>query len=77
MLRRIEMPEHRCFPSFHSRLRRKKPPEDGFTLIEIMVVIFIIALLAALVVPKIVGRTEEAKRTPACSCWARGEGWVS
>ncbi|MCL5954457.1 MAG: type II secretion system major pseudopilin GspG [Nitrospirae bacterium] len=59
------MPEHRCFPSFLSRLRKKSPPEEGFTLIEIMVVIFIIALLAALVVPKIVGRTEEAKRTSA------------
>ena len=50
----------RLFPSRKKRLR-----EEGFTLIEIMVVIFIIALLAALVVPKIVGRTEEAKRTAA------------
>ncbi|MBI5419930.1 MAG: type II secretion system major pseudopilin GspG [Deltaproteobacteria bacterium] len=35
----------------------------GFTLIEIMVVIVILGLLAALVVPKLIGRTEEAKRT--------------
>jgi len=35
----------------------------GFTLIEIMVVIVILGLLAALVVPKLVGRTEEAKKT--------------
>ncbi len=35
----------------------------GFTLIEIMVVIVILGLLAALVVPRLVGRTEEAKRT--------------
>jgi general secretion pathway protein G len=41
------------------RLRRR----EGFTLIEIMVVIVILGLLAALVVPKLVGRTEEAKRT--------------
>jgi len=41
------------------RLRR----QAGFTLIEIMVVIVILGLLAALVVPKLVGRTEEAKRT--------------
>ena len=34
----------------------------GFTLIEIMVVIVILGLLAALVVPKLVGRTEEAKK---------------
>lgn len=35
----------------------------GFTLIEIMIVIVILGLLAALVVPKLIGRTEEAKRT--------------
>ena len=33
----------------------------GFTLIEIMVVIVILALLAALVGPKIMGRSDEAK----------------
>jgi general secretion pathway protein G len=37
----------------------------GFTLLEIMVVIVILGLLAALVVPKLIGRTEEAKRTSA------------
>lgn len=36
---------------------------SGFTLLEIMVVIVILGLLAALVVPKLIGRTEEAKRT--------------
>jgi general secretion pathway protein G len=36
---------------------------DGFTLIEIMVVIIILGLLASLIVPKLIGRTEEAKRT--------------
>lgn len=39
--------------------------EKGFTLIEIMVVIVILGLLAAVVVPKIVGRTDEARRTTA------------
>jgi len=33
----------------------------GFTLIEIMVVVVILALLAALVGPKIIGRSDEAK----------------
>src|SRR5512138_2787436 len=33
----------------------------GFTLIEIMVVIVILALLAALVGPKIMGRSDDAK----------------
>jgi general secretion pathway protein G len=34
---------------------------SGFTLIEIMVVIVILALLAALVGPKIIGRSDDAK----------------
>jgi len=34
---------------------------NGFTLIEIMVVIVILALLAALVGPKIIGRSDDAK----------------
>ncbi|HXF93688.1 MAG TPA: type II secretion system major pseudopilin GspG [Nitrospiraceae bacterium] len=37
----------------------------GFTFIEIMVVVAILAILAALVVPRIMGRTDEAKRTAA------------
>ncbi len=35
--------------------------DRGFTLIEIMVVVVILALLAALVGPKIMGRSDEAK----------------
>lgn len=35
----------------------------GFTLIEIMVVIVILALLAALVGPKLIGRSDDAKIT--------------
>ncbi|RMG58581.1 MAG: prepilin-type N-terminal cleavage/methylation domain-containing protein, partial [Deltaproteobacteria bacterium] len=37
----------------------------GFTLIELMVVIIILGLLAGLVVPKLIGRTEQAKQTQA------------
>lgn len=33
----------------------------GFTLIEIMVVITILGILAALIVPRVVGRTDDAK----------------
>lgn len=36
---------------------------QGFTLIEIMVVIVILALLAALVGPKLIGRADDAKIT--------------
>ncbi|MBI3621920.1 MAG: type II secretion system major pseudopilin GspG [Nitrospirae bacterium] len=39
--------------------------QDGFTLIELMVVITILALLVALVAPKLVGRTDEARVTAA------------
>ncbi len=37
--------------------------ERGFTFIEIMVVVAILAILAALVIPRIMGRTDDAKRT--------------
>jgi len=35
--------------------------EKGFTLIEVLVVIFILSILAALVAPKIIGRTDDAR----------------
>lgn len=41
------------------QLQRKK--QRAFTLIEIMVVIVILGLLATLIVPKIVGRSDQAK----------------
>ena len=36
-------------------------PSRGFTLIEIMVVITILGVLAALIVPRVVGRTDDAR----------------
>ena len=44
-------------------LSRVLAAERGFTFIEIMVVVAILAILAALVVPRIMGRTDDAKRT--------------
>ena len=44
-------------------MKRFMKDNKGFTLIEIMVVLIIIGLLASIVVPRLMGRTEEAKRT--------------
>lgn len=47
--------------------RPARPVMDarGFTLIEIMVVVVILGILAGLIVPRIMDRPEEAKRTKA------------
>ncbi len=39
--------------------------EAGFTLIELLVVLVILGTLAGMVLPRIMGRTEEARRTKA------------
>ena len=58
--------KHRHRGSLASRLMlRACGGAAGFTFIEIMVVVAILAILAALVVPRIMGRTDEAKRTAA------------
>ena len=40
-----------------------RKPQEGFTLIEIMVVVVILGILAAVVVPRIMSRPEEARIT--------------
>ena len=52
-------------PRGWERSRYAPPAHSGFTLIEVMVVVTILAILAILVVPKIVGRTDDARRTAA------------
>ena len=38
---------------------------DGFSLVEVMIVVVILAILATLLVPHVMGRTEDAKRAAA------------
>jgi general secretion pathway protein G len=48
-------------------MMRKKYKQKGFTLIEIMVVVVIIGLLATLILPRVLGRQEEAMVAKASS----------
>ena len=47
------------------KLRCFKGNDMGFTLIELMVVIVILGILAGLIIPRIMGRPEEAKQLKA------------
>ncbi len=53
--------DHKTASSAMQRSATKKSDQAGFTLIEIMVVIVILAILAGLVVPKVVGQSDKAR----------------
>jgi general secretion pathway protein G len=45
--------------------KRPARPQRGFTLIEVMVVVVILGLLAAIIVPKVMSRPDEARAVAA------------
>ncbi len=47
------------------KLEQKKNRQAGFTLIELMVVIIILGVLAGLIIPRIMGRPDEARQAKA------------
>lgn len=47
--------------------RNKGRVRRGFTLIELLVVIIILAILAAVIIPRVIGRTEDARIAKASS----------
>jgi len=53
--------DHKTASSAMQRSATKESGQAGFTLIEIMVVIVILAILAGLVVPKVVGQSDKAR----------------
>jgi general secretion pathway protein G len=52
-------------PPASRRLHRRRSGQSGFTLVELLLVLVILGILAAIVVPKFSGKTESAQITAA------------
>ncbi|MBC8138950.1 MAG: type II secretion system major pseudopilin GspG [Fibrella sp.] len=59
--------KQRLSPRLKGSFTPAKRTQGAFTLIEMLVVVLILAILAALIVPRVVGRTSDAKRAKAAS----------
>ena len=55
------------FPEIGGALPRRRYGQNAFTLVEMLLVLVIIGTLAAIVVPKLAGRSEQARVTAAHS----------
>jgi general secretion pathway protein G len=55
----------RCIIGRHGGMRLNKQRKEGFTLVEVMVVVVILGVLAMLIVPRVVGRTDDARAAAA------------
>lgn len=56
---------HPSMKSIHAKKPSRPSTRRGFTLVELLLVLVILGILAALVLPKFTGRTEQARITAA------------
>ncbi len=58
---KFKMKNSKTTPLYFPSARGEFKGSGGFTLLEILVVVFILSLLAAIVAPRIIGRTDDAR----------------